>query len=182
MSAVVLLNGVGSAGKSSIARAIQVQASRPFLHMSMDAFLDMMPSRYLGRPEGWRFETMEQDGRPAVAVHSGALVRMAFRGMRRAIAAMAEAGNNVVVDEVIWGDELADYRALLAAHDFKVVGVVAPLEVLERRERERGDRAIGLARWQFDRVHAGAAYDLTVDTSQASPEACAQRIIDAFGL
>jgi chloramphenicol 3-O phosphotransferase len=182
MSVVVLLNGVGSAGKTSIARAIQIQASRPFLNMQMDAFLEMMPPRWLGHPDGWVFETIEQDGRPAVVVHSGAPFGTAIRGMRRAIAAMADAGNHVVVDDVFWGDELADYRALLATHDFKAVGVVAPLDVLERRERERGDRAIGLARWQFDRVHAGAAYDLTVDTSAASPEACARQIIDAFGL
>lgn len=182
MSAVVLLNGVSSAGKSSIARAIQLQASRPLLYMPMDAFLDMMPSRYLDHPDGWRFETLEQDGRPAVAVHSGSDVKTAFRGMRRAIAAMADAGNNVVVDDVFWNDELADYRALLAAHDFRAVAVIAPLEVLERRERDRGDRAVGLARWQFDRVHAGAAYDLTVDTNQASPEECARRVVDAFGL
>jgi chloramphenicol 3-O phosphotransferase len=182
MSAVVLLNGVGSAGKSSIARAIQVLASRPFLHMSMDAFLDMMPPRYLNHADGWRFETLEQDGFPVVAVHSGARVETAFRGMRRAVAAMAEAGNDVVVDEVFWGDELADYRALLAAHDFSAVGVFAPLEVLEARERARGDRDIGLARWQFDRLHLGGDYDLVVDTSQANVETCAWRIVEAFQL
>jgi chloramphenicol 3-O phosphotransferase len=182
MSVVVLLNGVGSAGKSSIAKAIQIQASRPFLHMAMDDFLDMMPLRYLDHPDGWRFETLEQDGFPAVAVRSGALVQMAFRGMRRSVAAMADAGNHVIVDEVIWGDELADYRALLSAHDFKAVGVMAPLQVLERRERERGDRAIGLARWQFDRVHASAVYDLTIDTSEASAEVCGRRIVENFGL
>ena len=182
MSVVVLLNGVGSAGKSSIARAIQIQAARSFLRMSTDAFLEMTPPRYLGHPDGWVFETLEQDGRPAIAVHVGVGIRTAFRGMRRAIAAMADAGNNVVVDEVIWGDELADYRALLAAHDFKTVGVLASLDVLERRERERGDRDVGLARWQFDRVHAAADYDLTVDTSGASPDACARQIIEAFGL
>jgi len=182
MSFVVLLNGVGSAGKSSIARAIQIQAARPFLHMAMDAFLDMMPPRYLGHPDGWRFETLQQDGRPAVAVHSGGGAKTAFRGMRRAVAAMAEAGANVVIDDVFWDDELADYRSLLAAHDFKAVAVVAPLDVLERRERDRGDRAIGLARWQFDRVRPGEEYDLVVDTSGGSAEACAKRIIEAFAL
>ena len=40
---VVLLNGAGSAGKSSIARALQAIAGRPLLHVQMDAFFDMLP-------------------------------------------------------------------------------------------------------------------------------------------
>jgi chloramphenicol 3-O phosphotransferase len=62
------------------------------------------------------------------------------------------------------------------------VGVVASLAVREARERGRGDRAIGLARWQFDRVHSGNVYGLTVDTEEASAEACARRIVEAFNL
>jgi chloramphenicol 3-O phosphotransferase len=63
-----------------------------------------------------------------------------------------------------------------------VVGVHAPLDVLEARELARGDRAIGLARWQFARVHQGVAYDFEVDTSTATPDACAQAIAARFGL
>jgi chloramphenicol 3-O phosphotransferase len=57
-----------------------------------------------------------------------------------------------------------------------MVGVFAPLAVLEERERLRKDRILGLARWQFDRVHQGIDYDLAVDTSVESPESCAVRI------
>ncbi|GHD58475.1 hypothetical protein GCM10017083_41490 [Thalassobaculum fulvum] len=41
---IVLLNGAGSAGKSSIARALQAIAATPLLHMQMDAFLEMLPA------------------------------------------------------------------------------------------------------------------------------------------
>ena len=34
------------------------------------------------------------------------------------------------------------------------VGVCCPLDVLESREKERGDRQIGTARYQYDRVYA----------------------------
>jgi len=40
---IVLLNGVGSAGKSSIAKALQAITVEPFLHVQMDAFLKMLP-------------------------------------------------------------------------------------------------------------------------------------------
>jgi chloramphenicol 3-O phosphotransferase len=43
MSHIIILNGVGSAGKSSIARALQDIAMQPYLHVPMDAFLDMLP-------------------------------------------------------------------------------------------------------------------------------------------
>ena len=35
---IIILNGVGSAGKSSIARALQAITAKPFLYVAMDAF------------------------------------------------------------------------------------------------------------------------------------------------
>ena len=75
--------------------------------------------------------------------------------------------------------QMAEYEALLAAFDLFRVGVFAPLEA---RERDRGDRMIGLARWQFDRVHRGVRYDLELDTSAATPMQCAERIRQDFRL
>ncbi len=181
-STVVLLNGAGSAGKSSIARAIQAIASRPFLHVQLDDFIGMMPPDSFGRADGLTFEAVDVEGHRVAEILTGPMAQAVFSGMRRAIAALADAGNDLIVDEVMWGDEFEDYRSLLAAHDLKAVAVRAPLEVLEQRERDRGDRFIGLARWQFDRVHAGVVYDLEVETGGASPDACARAIVQAFRL
>lgn len=178
---VVLLNGVGSVGKSSIARALQAIASRPFLHVQMDAFIEMLPKAYLDHPDGLTFRTIEQDGKPSVVISSGEVAGRAFHGMRRAIAAMAAEGNDLIVDDVLIGGA-GDYDRLLAGVAFYKVGVFAPLDVLEERERRRGDRMIGLARWQFDRVHKEIRYDLEVDASIATPEACAELIRERFGL
>ncbi len=52
----------------------------------------------------------------------------------------------------------------------------------EARERRRGDRMIGLARWQFDRVHRGMAYDLELETSRATAMECAEAIKARFAL
>ena len=182
MATVILLNGVGSAGKSSIAKALQTITAEPFLHVAMDAFLDMMPARYWDHPDGLTFETVRQDGKPSVVIHSGPVAERIMRGMRRSIAAMAHEGSNLIVDDVLIEDEMADYAALLADVTFRTVGVFAPLDVLEARERERGDRLIGLARWQYDRVHHGKRYDLELDSSKASPMECAERIRQAFNL
>jgi chloramphenicol 3-O phosphotransferase len=182
VATVILLNGVGSAGKSSIAKALQTIAAEPFLHVAMDAFLDMMPARYWDHPDGLVFETVLQDGKPSVVIRSGPVVDRTLRGMRQSIAAMAHAGNNLIVDDVLLENEMAEYASLLADVTFHAVGVFAPLDVLEARERERADRLIGLARWQYDRVHHGKRYALELDTSNATPMECATLIKQRFGL
>ena len=56
------------------------------------------------------------------------------------------------------------------------------METAEQRERDRGDRDIGMARWQFTRVHAGRTYDLEVWTDDVSPDQGARVILDAVGM
>lgn len=179
---VVLLNGVGSAGKSSIAKALQGITSEPFLHVEMDAFLQMLPEASFGRPEGLTFETVQEDGRPTVVIRTGKVAARVFRGMRHAIAAMAAQGNDLIVDDVLVGPGRAEYAEILSPFEVFLIGVFAPLEVLEARERERGDRMIGLARWQYGRVHEGMTYDFTVDTSRMAVVECARMIKERFGL
>ena len=180
---VILLNGVSSVGKSSTAKALQRIADKPFLIVALDSFLDMLPERTLGDPDGIRFEVVVAADPREVAIHTGPTVERALSGMRHAVAALAAQGNNLIVDEVLFqGPEEAEYRALLAAHHFRMVGLLAPLEVIEDRERRRGDRDIGQARWQYDRVHAGRTYDLEIDTSLVTAEQAAQAIKDAFAL
>lgn len=180
---VVILNGVGSAGKSSTARALQAITAEPFLHVAMDAFIDMLPQRMLGHPAGLTFEPGQDRGHPSIAIRTGPVVERLMRGMRRAIAAMAAQGNNLVVDEVMTGGgTAAEYHALLAPFNVRWVGLFAPLDVLETRERRRGDCELGLARWQYDRVHRDISYDLEIDTAATTPLDNARRICAAFGL
>ncbi len=173
---IVLLNGVGSAGKGSIARALQTITATPFLHVEMDAFIDMLPEALQDHADGFSFETVLEDGKPSVVIRSGPVGARTMRGMRHAIAAMAGQGNNLIVDDVIFSDGIAEYRELLSGFDLHLVGVMAPLAVLEAREAARADRLPGLARWQYHRVHKGVDYDLEVDTSRLTPLECARRI------
>lgn len=179
---IIILNGAGSVGKSSIARALQKITAEPFLHVAMDAFLDMLPASSLNHPDGLVFEDQGKAGAPAIAIKTGEVAARALRGMRRAIAALAAEGNNLIVDDVMLGAEMEEYRTLLAAFDVSFLGIFAPLAVIEERESRRHDRMIGLARWQFDRVHAGRTYDLAIDAGTATPEASALKIKEALGL
>ena len=93
---VILLNGVGSAGKTSAAKAIQALACEPMLHVSMDGFLEMLPARMFGHPDGYIFEPQVSDGYPAIAIHSGPVMERLLDGMRHAVAALAQQGNSQI--------------------------------------------------------------------------------------
>ncbi|HEY4041156.1 MAG TPA: AAA family ATPase [Rhodopila sp.] len=180
---VIVLNGVGSVGKSATARALQRITAEPFLHLAMDTFLDMLPEAMIGNPDGLIFETTLDNGKPSVAIRTGPVLKRAMRGMRHAVAAMAAQGNNLIIDDVMTeAGQDQEYRALLSGTDVRLVGLFASLDVLEQRERARGDREIGLARWQFERVHRDRSYDLAIDTTNSTPSAVAEEIRDAFGL
>lgn len=175
---VVVLNGPGSVGKSSVARAMQEIAAGAWLHVAMDDFLAMMPPDLWGHPDGIVF----LPGPEGTEVRCGRDVARLLDGMRRSVAALAAAGNRVILDEVILGGEQAEYDRLLAGVTTRWVGLKAPLAVLEAREAVRGDREPGLARWQHRRAHAGVRYDMVLDTGGAAPEDVAARIVAAFGL
>ena len=46
MRKVILLNGASSAGKTTLARELQVVAKHPYLRLSVDDFLAMLPERH----------------------------------------------------------------------------------------------------------------------------------------
>lgn len=180
---VIILNGVGSVGKTSTAQALQEITERPLLHMSMDGFISMMPERLFGHPDGLVFEVGDETGKPSITVRRGPVMNRAMAGMRHAVAAMASQGNDLIVDDVMFGDhEVLAYRDLLTNFDLRMIGLFASLDVLEQREQRRGDREIGLARWQYDRVHRGVVYDLEIHTDATTPMENARIIKKSFGL
>jgi len=148
----------------------------------MDSFLEMLPDALQDHADGFSYETVQRDGKPSVVIRTGPVGEKTLRGMRHAIAAMAGQGNDLIVDDVLCNGELSDYVKLLSAFDLHLVGVMAPLQVLEAREARRPERLPGLARWQYPHVHAGISYDLEVDTSLLTPLECARRIQQRFQL
>ena len=82
---IVFLNGTSSSGKSSIARELLAMLPEPWFHLPGDAFHFMR-------------------NRPDLAADSAELAEMLRRtraGYHRAVAGMAAAGNNVVMDHVL---------------------------------------------------------------------------------
>lgn len=171
---IIYLNGASSSGKTSVAKALQQALDEPYFHLSIDTFAAMRPHR--------------ADAGPAFSGDVlGPKLNMAFVAC---IAAFAATGNHVIVDDVLCesfrldgqrdallGPELLQHRVqVLAPYDVLYVGVHCPLPELQQRECARGDRYVGLAAFQYARVHQYSAYDVEVDTSIQTPEDCAQHI------
>ncbi|MGW6444658.1 chloramphenicol phosphotransferase CPT family protein [Lentzea sp. NPDC055074] len=164
---IIFLNGTSSSGKSSIAAELLRELDTPYFHLSVDAFGAM---RAVER-------TLGLDG-PA----QQELLRRTRAGFHRAVAGMARAGNDVVVDHVLsepW--RLQDCLTVLDGLDVVFVGVHCPPDELERRERARGDRTPGAAAAQLLSVHRHGLYDFEVDTGSSSPRECARAIKEFVG-
>jgi chloramphenicol 3-O phosphotransferase len=70
-------------------------------------------------------------------------------------------------------------RQAFAGLNVFTVGVTCPLEILEAREKSRGDRVLGRARGLADVVHTICDYDIVIDTGTTDTRTCVQNIIAA---
>jgi chloramphenicol 3-O phosphotransferase len=107
----------------------------------------------------------------------GPFGRTVLSAYRAAVAAIARAGLDVIVDEVLLSEEdWEGWQRDLAGLDVTWVAVDLAPDLLLERERARGDRVIGMAAAQVDVVHSYATYDLGVDTGVLTPEDAAAAI------
>ncbi len=153
---VFVLNGPSSAGKTTLARALQDHIGVSCVVLSIDHFY---PCMHQAAPNNWHLFSALTEAVLATAV------------------SLANRGFDVVVDTVFERDEsLFTTQQALRDRPHSLIAVTCPLEVLDARERERGDRPIGLASDQHKRIWQGASYDLHIDTEVYPPEVCAEQV------
>lgn len=177
MARIIILNGVSSAGKSTLARAIQKQAPSTFLHIEMDAFISFLPAGHELRPEWFIVDMIEAEGGALPKISNGPRGELLLQVMRQFVFDAAAKGFDLVVDEVCHLKEIENYRAGLKGHDVSIVKVHAPMDIVVDRERARGDRLLGLAREQSSHLHTDILYDAEVDTSSAEPKELATKLL-----
>lgn len=157
----VLLVGPSSAGKTSLARAVQRIADRPWFFYEGDVLSGGFPP---ARPE---FVTVEWDHR----------VR---EGAARAARGLLEAGLEVIVELGLfdpWGR--ATVASVLSPFPTFVVRLRCDLEILERRELLREDRFPGTARSQAEQLE-GLPFDHDILTDLSSPEVLAEGLLRTY--
>lgn len=180
---IIILNGPSSVGKSSIQKKIQKLFEQPYLRMGLDD-LAFLPIRYISvngpippADQGIWLDTTQKDGHQVVTIHYGVVAQAMMKGIHRTFASFAAAGNNIVVDYILYDPAwLADLVHTLKGLTVYFIGVNAPLSVIEEREKQRGNRLFGHARSHYNTVHKGLVYDLEIDSSSLTPEESALAI------
>jgi chloramphenicol 3-O phosphotransferase len=179
MSRIILLNGCGSAGKTSIAKSIAYLSDDFWLTFGVDTFIGMMPH---GKQESYfKFIPAENENGPLMRVESQENGKNLFDVMPKFAKMIADQGNNLIIDEVLLDqNSLKAYAENLKNHTVYYIGVFCDLKTMQERELLRGDRCIGLSNDQIDRVHQGTlnSYDFTVDTTSISPFEAARLILE----
>jgi chloramphenicol 3-O phosphotransferase len=168
---IIYLNGPSSCGKSTLAKALQESFEDPFLHLGIDKVIDFMPDKinnweggYAPLGFSWKADN-DATGHPIFHVHAGPFAKRMIETLKMISVLLASQNFNLIIDDVaLSGAEVEEWKQLLKNYDVLYVGIVTPLEVLEERERSRGDRRIGSARAQYQTMHKNTSYDLTIDT------------------
>jgi chloramphenicol 3-O phosphotransferase len=171
---VIFLNGCTSAGKSSVARALQARLSGFWLTTGIDHAIAMAPASLHHHHDGFSFD-IDESGE--VRLNFGPLGWGLLLAHQRAAAGISAGGADLILDEVLVVPGLLDcWLNALAGQEVWMIGLHCDLPELERREQARGDRRIGQARGQYAKVHAGVHYDLELDTGLTSPQDAAGQI------
>lgn len=163
---IIFLNGVTSAGKTSIAEAMQERDDIFFYVVANDLFEQMIGEKYL-RQSYWKY------------------LSEAILLMYHTARLFSDMGKNVIIDGIlVEREEIAPhYKQLLDIlknNPLDLVEVHCPLEICRRRNLIRGDRYESQSDEQQELMAKNIKYSLRVDTSLHSPRACADRIVDTL--
>jgi chloramphenicol 3-O phosphotransferase len=186
-SQIIILNGAPRSGKSSIARVIQETFDGVWMNLGVDAYI---------------LEITPKNLRPGIGLRPGGegpnlepFIPIWYAALYESIAAHCRLGLNVVAD-VGHHDSytkplriLPDCARRLAGLPVLFVGVRCSIEEIMRRrnagqpgratryETSTADEPVPASVLRFqEEVHKPGIYDLEVDTTNTSPEECAEMI------
>lgn len=168
---VILLNGPSSAGKTTLAKALQTRLFAERGLCSLTLSIDQLLHSATGGCESV-LAGLAQTGLPFIETfHAG-------------IAAAARAGAWTIADHVIGEnpDWVADLLGRLDGVPVLTVQVTCDAEELRRRESRRADRTPDWphAERQARHIHIPLPGQMVVDTTRTSPEDCAACILAAL--
>ncbi len=157
---IIILNGVSSSGKTTLAKALQNVLAEEYLVLGIDDIIGMMPA-----------------GLPRTGVEDA--VRKCQTILHKFVRSLSDMGYNVIVDNIILSafGTLEECVSCLYEYPVMMVHVVCPVHELRRREQERGDRSVGNGESQIADLVPKDTYDVVVNTFEESIEQCVTRIM-----
>ena len=198
---IILVSGTSGAGKTTTITEFSKRSTIPYLAFGVDIFLgQVLPIKFSmwgnRTKEGWYyFPTNPDDPESEVQSGFGEVAWGAFNAMHDMIAAASNAGQNIIVDHILFEDPpvLRDCVCRLEGFPVLFVTVKPPREALMERLATRevvmpeelgkliGETAFEetaklmqrMTPWFYDAVYKNDCYDLVIDTTQHNPaEVC----------
>ena len=153
---VILLNGPSSGGKSSLAKAlcslIEDQRGERYEIVSIDDHMKLATNEII-----YEDDVYEISG-----------------DMCLDISDKLKTSPGVIIDHVITSERIFEQlKEAMRPYRLRLIHVTCPLEVLKKREAERGDRCPGSAEASYQYLFPKEGYELTVDTNAMTAEECA---------
>ncbi|MBO5071989.1 MAG: NUDIX domain-containing protein [Eubacterium sp.] len=160
---IIFLNGVTSAGKTSIVEALQNQEDIFFYVVANDLFQEMIGEQYL-RKDYWKYLSE--------------VIIMMYHTAKL----YSDMGKHVLIDGILVERQeiRPHYQQLLDIlkdNPLDIVEIYCPLDICRQRNVIRGDRYETQSQEQADLMAPNIAYSARVDTSIYRPEECAEKII-----
>lgn len=166
---IVFLNGVTSSGKTSIVEALQRRREMFFHVVANDLFQEMVGDEYL-QEDYWKY------------------LSEAIIMMYHAARTFSDLGKNILIDGILveQPEIRPHYKKLKEIFDgypLEIVELQCPLEICRERNIARGDRYETQSEEQAAIMAEGIEYNLRLDTSCHTPDACADIILkELFGI
>jgi len=160
---IIFLNGVTSAGKTSIVEAIQARDDVFFYVVANDLFQEMVGDIYL-RKDYWKYLSE--------------VILMMYHTAKL----FSDMGKNVLIDGIlVERKEIAPHyeqmREILKDNPLDLIEVYCPLDICRQRNILRGDRGEHQSDEQLELMAKNIEYRMRVDTSINSAAECAETII-----
>lgn len=160
---IIFLNGVTSAGKTSIVEALQDRDDVFFYVVANDLFQEMVGEKFL-REDYWKYLSEVI----ILMYHTAKL--------------FSDMGKNVLIDGILVEHEeikphYQQLQEILKDNPLDIVEVYCPLEICRVRNIARGDRYENQSQEQHDLMAENIKYSMRVDTSVLSSVECAEKIV-----
>ncbi len=108
---IIYINGPSSAGKTQLALALQEALPEPYLYLSIDTLIGLMPAKvndWTGQRTtiGYSFQpTTDDDGNVVYQVVAGPYGQQISRAFRAIVVTLAQSGFDPSIDDIAFGQE-----------------------------------------------------------------------------
>lgn len=177
MTKIILLMGIGSTGKTTLANQLVKVLDEDYIIDGFDHAVEKnLDKKY------WPDGELKHEGFQFIDGPTGPQMKVGPKGaeflefMISDIIQKAKAGNNIIIDYVPSEEDIARFKKELPEVEFISVGLKPPVEWAIKKELERGDRQVGVAKQAYEHFYRGKIFDMEFDTSSLTPEDIASKI------